>query len=178
MKKIVVLFIACLLMFCGCNEAETDAEFTTESDMVTEKVFTVTFDSQGGSAVETQVVAWGEKVIEPSTPMKYECEFDGWHLGDEKWSFIGYTVTEDITLTAVWIEWPTFGLNEKELEIIRNMVSNMGEGTTTWQDVEDVRCLGSCNPDGTPNEDSIMYGYEIVFKSGSTRLVNIAKDCV
>ena len=64
--------------------------------------FTVTFDSNGGTAVPSDEVTGGEKVTAPSDPTMEGYTFEGWYLGDEKWSFIGYVVTEDMTLTAKW----------------------------------------------------------------------------
>jgi uncharacterized repeat protein (TIGR02543 family) len=46
------------------------------------------------------------KITEPSNYEKEGYTFDGWYYGDEKWSFIGYVVTEDITLTAKWNSKP------------------------------------------------------------------------
>lgn len=158
MKKIVILLFACLLMFCGCNEAETNAEFTTESDIVTEKVFTVTFDPQGGTAVETQVIAWGEKANEPPMPTKEcLCEFDGWYLGDEKWSFIGYTVTEDITLTAKWKK--CHGLNEFEIDVLKDFISSHYNDKKSWVDVESIQKERSA--------EWYCYVYTIAFNDGT-----------
>lgn len=64
---------------------------------------TVTFDSQGGSKIENQILEIGSKISKPIDPTKEDYEFDGWYVGDEKWSFVGHIVTEDITLTAKWL---------------------------------------------------------------------------
>ncbi len=63
---------------------------------------TVTFDTVGGSEVEVQKVGNGGKATEPTAPTKAGYTFDGWYVGNEKWSFVGYTVSEDLTLTAKW----------------------------------------------------------------------------
>ena len=63
---------------------------------------TVEFDSNGGSAVESQKVELNKKVKEPSTPTREGYTFEGWYLGNDKWSFIGYVVTEDMKLVAKW----------------------------------------------------------------------------
>ena len=42
-------------------------------------IYTVTFDSQGGSAVNSQTVARGGKVIEPTAPTKTGYTFGGWY---------------------------------------------------------------------------------------------------
>ena len=66
------------------------------------EIFTVTFDSAGGTAVSVQTVESGKKATEPTAPERAGYEFLGWYLGDEKWSFVGHVVTENITLTAKW----------------------------------------------------------------------------
>lgn len=67
-------------------------------------VYTVTFDSHGGSLIESQKIEKGQKVIEPILPTKIGYSFDGWYInGDEKWVFEVNNVTEDIKLTASWI---------------------------------------------------------------------------
>ena len=64
--------------------------------------FTVTFDSDGGTSVEPQLVEKGSPIVAPENPTKEGYTFLGWYVGDEKWSFIGYVVTGNITLTAKW----------------------------------------------------------------------------
>ena len=68
--------------------------------------FTVTFDTNGGSKVDSKVVKEGEKVAKPSDPTKAETDqqvyvFAGWYLGDNVYDFSS-AVTADITLTARW----------------------------------------------------------------------------
>ena len=65
--------------------------------------YTITFDSNGGETIEPVKVNKGDKITEPQITLREGYELDGWYLNDEKWSFIGYTVTEDITLKAKWI---------------------------------------------------------------------------
>ncbi len=62
----------------------------------------VTFDSNGGTEVESQTVANCSKIIRPVEPVRENYVFDGWYVDDEKWAFSGYIVTGDITLTAKW----------------------------------------------------------------------------
>ena len=72
-------------------------------DLLLEKeYFVVQFNSNGGSNVESQLIEKYNKVVLPETPTKNGYDFLGWYVDDEKWSFIGYSVTEDITLTAKW----------------------------------------------------------------------------
>lgn len=63
---------------------------------------TITFDSNGGSAVETQYVLHGEKITKPANPVRLGYEFNCWTYQGEPWSFVGYTCTEDMILVADW----------------------------------------------------------------------------
>ena len=65
--------------------------------------YTVTFDSNGGSAIASQQVQIGDKATEPDAPVKAGYYFEGWFLGDEKYDF-REAVHKDITLTARWAE--------------------------------------------------------------------------
>ncbi len=64
--------------------------------------YTVNFDSDGGTEVTSIQVENCKKCAEPATPTRYGYTFDGWYIKNEQWSFIGYVITEDITLTAKW----------------------------------------------------------------------------
>ena len=64
--------------------------------------FTVTFDTQCDIVIPSQQVVSGMKATKPTMPNRSGYKFDGWYVGDEMWSFIGYSVTENITLTAKW----------------------------------------------------------------------------
>jgi uncharacterized repeat protein (TIGR02543 family) len=62
----------------------------------------VTFDSNGGSAVTTQTLITGEAAVKPVDPTRADYTFAGWFdtNGDE-WDF-STTLTEDATLSAAW----------------------------------------------------------------------------
>ena len=73
---------------------------------------TVTFDSQGGSAVSSQTVTVGEKAKKPADPTKDGSDFGGWYTNKDctegnEWDFDTDTVTTDITLYAKWTETTT-----------------------------------------------------------------------
>ena len=65
---------------------------------------TVTFDTDGGTAVPPIEVADGHTIQKPVTS-KNNHRFDGWYIkGTQiKWNFSTDTVTEDIVLVAHWI---------------------------------------------------------------------------
>ena len=66
------------------------------------KKYTVTFITNNDTIIKNQIVKKGEKVIEPEKLEKYGYTFDGWYIDNEKWSFVGYSVTKNITLEAKW----------------------------------------------------------------------------
>ena len=112
--------------------------------------YTVTFDTNGGSAVDAQTVAYGEKAKTPADPTKTGYTFAGWELGGNAYDFAA-SVTEDMTLTAKWKDsekptgeikisknsWKsflnniTFGLFFKDTQTVTiNAADNSGEAVT------------------------------------------------
>ena len=63
---------------------------------------TVTFDSDGGSEIESQLVEDGQFAQEPEPPIKDKYRFTGWYLNGRLYNFTSTKVTQDITLTAHW----------------------------------------------------------------------------
>ena len=63
--------------------------------------YTVTFDTNGGSKVNSQTVPYGETAKTPAIPTKIGYTFAGWYLEGEKFNF-STPVTKDMTLTAKW----------------------------------------------------------------------------
>lgn len=80
------------------------ATFTEEGSVTpvpTPTTYTVTFDSDGGSAVEAQTVNDGATATEPTEPTKDSYTFGGWLLNGAAYDF-STPVTADITLVASW----------------------------------------------------------------------------
>jgi len=67
------------------------------------KTFTVTFDSDGGTKVESQIVKNGEKATRPNDPKKgdieYNIPFNEWQLNGSKFDFSN-PITRNINLKA------------------------------------------------------------------------------
>lgn len=115
MKKKII--IALSLLFCllfslslaSCNDTAQDDPDST-SDNTADKI-TITFDSMGGSAVETITASAGEKITAPTNPVKDGFEFSGWFesadggktLADNEFAF-GYMPAKNVTLYAGWKE--------------------------------------------------------------------------
>ena len=91
MKKIwktLILCLAvlpCMLIFTACS-----------------KSYTVTFNSNGGSEINSVLVEENNLVSKPDDPIKDGYSFDGWFLGETEWNFEENHVNKDITLTANW----------------------------------------------------------------------------
>lgn len=62
--------------------------------------YTVTFQSEGGSEVASQIRA-NAPAARPADPTKEGYTFIGWYNGEEKWNFADAVAT-DLTLTAKW----------------------------------------------------------------------------
>ena len=82
-------------------ESKSDSESVKES-FPAEEVYTITFDSAGGTSVPSQKVLNGKKIKKPDAPTKIGYTFTGWFVADDEWNFLAYTVTDDMTLTADW----------------------------------------------------------------------------
>ena len=64
-------------------------------------MFTVSFDTAGGTAVESQKVRRGSTATRPADPVRGGYTFQGWYAGDSKYDF-STPVNADTTLTAHW----------------------------------------------------------------------------
>lgn len=132
--KILFLILTCaLLVLClaACGGEDT---------------CTVEFNTNGGGTIEPVTVTKGEKISTPKKPEKSGYTFDGWYLDDEKWSFAGYVVTEDITLEAKW------SANENTL----TFDANGGEGSMASITVKTAEAID------LPQNEFTRNGYKFV----------------
>ena len=117
MKKLslFILSILCLLTITSCNES-TNQKTETPNITETEKTptpaveqFTVTFNSNGGSTVESLKVNENTTLTKPADPTKEGYLFDGWYIDESytlEWDFNTFVVVTNITLYAKWEEIP------------------------------------------------------------------------
>ncbi|MGO5028390.1 S-layer homology domain-containing protein [Candidatus Agathobaculum pullicola] len=79
------------------------------------KKYTVTYNTNGGSAVGSATVSEGGKLTEPQAPTKDGYTFHGWYKDaafTNGWNFDADTVTGDLTLYAKWAETAkTYGIS-------------------------------------------------------------------
>ena len=83
---------------------DTYYSFTARWKYLEGITYTVTFDSNGGSEVDPQVVNAGTNATKPTDPTKENYTFKGWYSNSTlttSYSFL-LPVTEDITLYAKW----------------------------------------------------------------------------
>lgn len=76
---------------------------------------TVTFQTNGGSAVETQKVESGKAASKPADPAREGYTFDGWYADEalkQAYDF-GAPVTHDVTLWAKWTKKDDGGSSQK-----------------------------------------------------------------
>lgn len=78
-----------------------DAEYFAHWNRTLNK-YTVAFDSQGGSAVDSQIVEYGKQATRPADPVKKGCTFVGWCTSDGKAFDFNTDVTGDVQLVAKW----------------------------------------------------------------------------
>ncbi|MDR3365755.1 MAG: InlB B-repeat-containing protein [Prevotellaceae bacterium] len=87
--------------------ASTVAHDTTLHAAWIAKRYSVAFVSNGGSAVDTVTVAYGDTVPRPNDPTKANVKFGGWY-GDAElsmlWYFHSSRVASDTTLYAQWLD--------------------------------------------------------------------------
>ena len=104
-KRILSILLLCCMVL---TLLPTTAFAADESPAVTN--VTVTFDSDGGSAVEPQSVPQGQPAQRPADPIKDGYAFIGWYDKADleysnmpEWNF-SYPVTKDLELVAQWVK--------------------------------------------------------------------------
>ena len=125
MKKItkltaLVAALSLTLVLAACQNPASD-ETTKEETKVTQpapapvpKTYTVTFNTNGGSTVDSQTVTEGSKASRPADPTKqppqgYTNRFDGWFTSTDNGTTLSNqvfdfntTITANLTLYAKW----------------------------------------------------------------------------
>lgn len=101
LKVLSLLCAAALLMtFSACSANESES--ASDNDIV---YHTISFNTNGGTPVEDMSVRHGSHAHQPKNPVLENYIFCHWELPDGRtWFFDIKSVTEDITLEAVWIK--------------------------------------------------------------------------
>lgn len=121
---------------------------------------TVTFDSDGGSAVEPKELPYSAQAEEPDAPTKAGYAFVGWYLDGEPYNFDNM-VTENITLVAKWnvvvtpvappadVEEVQVSTGENQSDIAEDL-----KGNETAQDVAEALEQSGVQQSGTGVSDA------------------------
>lgn len=84
-----------------------DVVFTAQWKL---KEYIVSFDSKGGTKVDSQIVEHGSTATKPGNPHRNDYTFKGWYLDGKKFDF-STPITGDITLVARWATKTSGGSN-------------------------------------------------------------------
>lgn len=101
MKKLwIILFGTFLIMACSTQSKQKDEEKNIEEEP-SKTYFTVTFDSSGGSLIDSQQIEKGKTATKPADPTKDGYKFSGWYSGTNIFDF-SIPINSNITLKAKW----------------------------------------------------------------------------
>ena len=107
---------------------------------------TVTFDSNGGSAVASQTVDDKAKAKEPTAPTRSGWTLEGWYLDGTKYDF-NTPVAQDITLKAGWRKT---GVTTAKANLHKRLTTGSKNGR--YKLTLDVKGTGSSNKTVTPSD--------------------------
>ncbi|MBR2337603.1 MAG: InlB B-repeat-containing protein [Clostridia bacterium] len=116
------------------------------------KVFTVTFDSDGGSSVASQQIKRGEKATKPDDPTKQGYVFVGWYNGNVIYDF-NLKVKKDLNLKAKWEEDGLHTSNPDESELQSEESEGVRDSEEGYSD--------SCEE--TVSSDESALNFEVTF---------------
>ena len=121
--------------FTGWSNGETDNPLTitiglsniTIKPLYEANTYTVTFDTDGGSTISSQTVAYGNKATKPTNPTKTGYTFDNWYTDDTyatTFDFDNTVITSDITIYAKFDELNVCDDNENITTLSSTTCSN------------------------------------------------------
>lgn len=128
------------------SEVTKDITLTASWATDSRKSFTVTFNSNGGSEVNSVVVREGDTLISPNAPTRDGYVFLGWFVGTVEYNFAN-PVTKNITLTAKWEI-------VKENEFVITFNTNGGSQVKAQKVVDGEKATKPVNP--------TKYGYKFI----------------
>lgn len=103
-------------------------------EKIKEDTVLVTFDSVGGTNIESQIIKKGDRIVLPVSPTKEKSEFLGWYNNDVKFDF-NQIINENLVLKAKWKELVTKTTTKKTTKKANDETTKKKE-TTTKKDVE------------------------------------------
>lgn len=113
---VLLTLIFSIITGCGGGGNNNKPPSTTPPPPLT---YTVTFNSNGGSAIQPATVNPGDTISEPATPTRTEYDFEGWFSNSGLTNLFSFSspITGNITLYAKWIKTIS---NPSQLYDVRN----------------------------------------------------------
>ncbi len=104
MKKafIKTICLICAIAMASAALFSCNANISDETELPS-NLHTVKFNSNGGTYISDVEVRNGQKISEPTPPTRENYIFLDWENNNRRWLFTSKEVTEDITLSALWI---------------------------------------------------------------------------
>ncbi len=130
------------------NENDFLGKFSYEEEILDDNTnyYTVTFDTDGGSSIDSVVVKDGEKLNKPNNPSKDGYSFVNWEYNDKEYNFDN-VVTSNLTLKAIW-----------KKNSITNESSSSGNTTTSKINLNN-NISATIYTKSTGNESCFFYMY-------------------
>ena len=128
---IIIILIAALILFFFLQDKEQPHNDIKKDETLSEEYITISFDTDGGSNIDSIVIKIGDTISKPDTPTKEGYTFKGWYIDEEEFDFSN-PITEEITLKAKWeenVEENETSANNSNSNNTSNNSSNNGSTT-------------------------------------------------
>lgn len=102
----LVLIVILTLTLCACDLIASGNKNDNGTDDKNTSVITVSFNTMGGSEIESVTLNKNSNIVLPQNPFREGYTFDGWYL-DENFSRVfneKSLITDNITLYAKWLD--------------------------------------------------------------------------
>ena len=126
-----IILIAALILFFFLLDKEQPHNDIKQDETLSEEYITISFDTDGGSNIDSIVIKIGDTISKPDTPTKEGYTFKGWYIDEEEFDFSN-PITEEITLKARWeenVEENETSANNSNSNNTSNNSSNNGSTT-------------------------------------------------
>jgi len=103
-----------------CGDVTANVSVVVSEPDVEPEEFTVSFNSNGGTVIEDQIVVKNQKATKPEDPTKRNVTFGGWYQDEDLTVPFDFDtpITADITLHAKWLETYTVTFRAEGIEYI------------------------------------------------------------
>lgn len=146
-------------------------------------VYTVTFNSKGGSAVANQSVTRGNLATRPADPTKDDCYFEGWYTDEDLTTLFDFSspITRSITLYASWsdlekIDEPelpyTPFITDDHFVFINGYPDNSVRPESEMTRAEAAQMIFNLLADKSPGEESIDFS-DVIEGNWFYRAINV-----